>query len=536
MENSDESLDHSKQPIYSSDEERDEMGSEYRSPPRQNDQELRPRRNLRSSVEPELVMPASPNAASKQRASTPHMRLNQRSLTSDAGEIRKKTRSSTQRFRMGDRSLTSDAGKIKKGGSRLREEVEDEEDEEEEGYPSSVWRRVVRPLLGYVFSILGLVMQNLKPIFATGVVVYLLAAAVVFGSGFLTNSINHALSPICRLPFTSHLAFCPVGDRPELKGPAEFDKLVQAQDAFQDVLASTSVGANLPLDMKRSEASVRDLKNVVQYSSLPSRNELVFEFGGFIDTARQASQDLSKFNSRIGRAVDHILSTNRWTLSVIDGVNANEASRGAIAGWVAKNFNVFAPFQPISLSRNVLLDQYLRHTSAVEEQILSLINEALALRDILENLDGRLDLISGIVTRDDIRISTSKDELFATLWTKLGGNRSSVQKLNKQLQLLKDVNNYRRAAWGHVTATLLKLQEIQHSLEDLRERVAMPETVGAERVPLEVQIESINLGIERLEGQRERGRLVERENYRRVIGRGEGEGRGSEIEGGEREL
>lgn len=547
----DDMQDYSDEPekqIYSSDEERDEMGSEYHSPPRMNgsshqDQgRPRQRRNLRSSVEPELVMPSSPNAASKQRASTPHMRLNQRSLTSDAGEIRKKTRSSTPRLRMGDRSMTGDAGRIK-GSSRLREgEGVDDEDEYEEyedgeGYTSLMWRRVVRPLLGYAFSVLGLVLQNLKPLLAAGLVGYLLIAAVVFGSGFLTTTISHALSPICRLPFTSHFAFCPAMDRPELQGPAEFDKLVQAQDAFQDVLASTSVGATLPVDMKRSEASVRDLKHVVQYSTLPSRNELVFEFEGFIDTARQASQDLSKFNSRIGRAVDHILSTNRWTLSVIDGVNANEASRGAIAGWVANNLNVFAPFQPISLSRNLLLDQYLRHTGAVEEQILSLISEALALRDILENLDGRLDVISGIVTRDDIRLTANKDELFATLWTKLGGNRSSVSKLNKQLQLLKDVNQYRRAAWGHVTTTLLKLQEIQHSLEDLRERVAMPETVGVEKVPLEVQIESINLGIERLERQRDAGRMLEAENYRRVMARAEnGDGAARGIDGSSREL
>lgn len=526
MEYSDDDND-SQRPIYDEDEERDEMGSAYRSPPRVNGKKpsVDPhRRNLRSSVEPELVMPSSPNAtaaASRQRASTPHMRLNQRSLTSDAGEIRKKTRSATPRFRMGDRSMTGDAGKMK--GSRLREMADQDEyeDEDEEGYTSLAWRRILRPLLGYALSVLGLVFQNLKPILASLVLIYVLVAAVVFGSGFLTNSISNALSPICRLPFTSHLSFCPMVDRPELKGTAEFDKLVQAQDAFQDVLASTSVGANLPLDMKRSEASVRDLKHVVEYSTLPSRNELVFEFAGFIDTARQASQDLGKFNSRIGRAVDQILSTNRWTLSVIDGVSEKEASRGAIASWVANNFNVFAPFQPVSLSRNVLLDQYLRHTGAVEEQILSLINEALALRDILENLDGRLDVISGIVTRDDIRVGASKDELFATLWTKLGGNRSSVNKLNKQLQLLKDVNQYRRAAWGHVTSTLLKLQEIQHSLEDLRERVALPETLGTDKVPLEVHIESINLGIERLEKQRDASRMLEAENYRRVIGKAE---------------
>lgn len=273
--------------------------------------------------------------------------------------------------------------------------------------------------------------------------------------------------------------------------------------------------------MKRSESSIRDLKHVVQYSTLPSRNELVFEFSGFIETARQASSDLGKFNSRIGRAVDHILSTNRWTLQVIDGVAAKDASRGRISGWVSDNLNVFAPFQPVALSRDVLLDQYLRHTSAVEEQILHLIQEAQALLNILDNLDGRLDVIANIATRDDVKLEGSRDELLANLWTILGGNRSSVTKLNQQLQLLKEVGAYRRIAWAHVTGTIVKLQAIRDNLEDLRERVAVPEIVGT-KVPLEIHIENINLGIERLEAQRDHSRQVEADSYNRVIGRAEG--------------
>ncbi|KAF2216051.1 hypothetical protein CERZMDRAFT_120146 [Cercospora zeae-maydis SCOH1-5] len=361
----------------------------------------------------------------------------------------------------------------------------------------------------------------MKPLFGWALLVYLLAAALVFGSGFLNNTINNALTPICRLPFTGGLSFCPTSNAPELKGQAEFGQLMQAQNAFEDVLRSSSVGANLPADMKRSEASIRDLKHVVQYSSLPSKNELVFEFGGFVDTARQASGDLSRFNSRIGRAVDHILSTNRWTLSVIDGVSEKEAQRGSIARFFSDNLNIFAPFQPLSLSRDVLLDQYLRHTGAVEEQIMSLIDEAMALRDILDNLDNRLDVISEISTRDGIRIESGKDELFAALWTKLGGNRRDLNKLNSQLELLRNVSEYRRLAWGHVTATLLKLQEIQHSLEDLRERVAMPETVGTEKIPLEIHIESINLGIERLEKQRDASRQLAAQNYEKIVGKSE---------------
>lgn len=421
--------------------------------------------------------------------------------------------------------MTSDAGRFQKSKLSQHNEEEYESDEEKTSktsqYSAVAWSKIIKPLLSYTTDVVGLVLHNMKPIVGWALLVYLLAAALVFGSGFLNNTINNALTPICRLPFTGGLPFCPNSNAPELKGQAEFGQLMQAQNAFEDVLKSSSVGANLPADMKRSEASIRDLKHVVQYSSLPSKNELVFEFSGFVDTARQASGDLSRFNSRIGRAVDHILSTNRWTLSVIDGVSEKEAQRGSIARFFSDNLNIFAPFQPLSLSRDVLLDQYLRHTGAVEEQIMSLIDEAMALRDILDNLDNRLDIISGISTRDGIRIESGKDELFAALWTKLGGNRKDLNKLNSQLELLRNVGEYRRLAWGHVTATLLKLQEIQHSLEDLRERVAMPETVGTDKIPLEIHIESINLGIERLEKQRDASRQLAAQNYEKIVGKSE---------------
>ncbi|KAI5367771.1 hypothetical protein Slin15195_G029040 [Septoria linicola] len=531
------------QDIYDEDAERDEVGSAFRSsrmavntnsrsievPNNENDTPRR--RNLRSSVEPELVMPSSPDGRAhhtkdgRKRDATPRFRLNERSNTSDAGQMRKITRAATPRARMAERSMTSDAGRFRSSKLSQHDEAEYESDHEStssvSNYSAVAWERVLRPVLAYATDVVGLVLQHLKPLFGWALLIYLLAAALVFGSGFLNNTINNALTPICRLPFTGSLSFCPASDLPELKGEAQFGQLVQAQTAFEDILQSSSVGANLPADMKRSEASIRDLKHVVQYSSLPSKNELVFEFGGFVDTARQASGDLSRFNSRIGRAVDHILSTNRWTLSVIDGVSEKEAQRGSIARFFGENFNIFAPFQPLSLSRDVLLDQYLRHTGAVEEQIMSLIEEAMALRDILENLDNRLDVISEISTRDGIKLDSSKDELFATLWTKLGGNRKDIKKLNSQLGLLRSVGDYRRLAWGHVTATLLKLQEIQHSLEDLRERVALPETVGTYKVPLEVHIESINLGIERLEKQRDASRELAAQRYERIVGKAE---------------
>ncbi len=488
-----------------------------------------PRRT--SAREPDLVMPASPNGVvngfEKNRDKTPRLRLNQRSMTSDAGKAlavhpAQKDRAKTPRFRMNARSMTSDAGKF----GRRHEDGDEDEDDTLAGYTRMTWTRILQPILAYCIDIAGLVLNNAKPIIAYALFAYLLAAALIFASGFLSNSINNALSPVCRIPGVTYFfdpSFCPASTRTSatLEGPAEFDKLVQAQSAFNEVLDASVAGANLPLDMKKSEAGVRDLKHVVQYSSLPSRNELVYEFDGFIATARQASQDLSKFNSRIGRAVDQILSTNRWTLSVIDGMTTSEANKGSIGRFLTNNFNIFAPFYPVSLSRDVVLDQYLRHTSAVEEQIMALIEEAQALLGILENLDGRLDVIASISMRDGLKAEENRDELFAFLWTKLGGNRSSVKKLETQLQLLRDVANYKRIAWAHVTTTILKLQAIRDNLEDLRERVAMPETVGVDKVPLEVHIDAINLGIERLEQQRDSSRKLESQAYQRVLDRAE---------------
>jgi hypothetical protein len=417
--------------------------------------------------------------------------------------------------------------------SQTKAEYDDEIDETSDlNWPIAIWEKALVPVLWYAWDILRIAATN--PLTKSLLAIWLVVGAFMLAGNFVNNTVTLALSPLCRIPGSSllNLPFCPSGSTPELSGPAEFDKLVEAQAQFEDVLAASASGSFLSLEMKSSEAGIRDLKHVVAYSNLPSKHELVLEFDGFVETARMASADLSKFNSHIGRALDHILSTNRWTLQVIDGVASEDAARGSLNKWFSNNFNVFAPFQPVALSQNVLLDQYLRHTSAVEEQILTLINEAHVLLGVLENLDGRLDIIASIATRDGVRVENGREQLLSHLWTKLGGSRGSVAKLDKQLSLLNNVSQYRRMAWAHVNGAVIKLMAIRDNLEDLRERVAMPETVG-DVVPLEVHIENINLGIERLEQQRESGRKVMQEQIAMLSSRASAEAKTMGIGGKE---
>lgn len=210
--------------IYDEADERREMADEYRSRIFQDERKSSRlngstsnldnndnarRRSLRSSVEPpELVMPASPDGSSssrssaasavlqnaraaKQRASTPHFRMNERSMTSDAGSMRKiPERTSAPRFRMSDRSMTSDAGRIHGGASRLKEEIVDDEtygeqrgDKGNDAVAAGVgmlWQRVLRPLLSYTTSVVGLAVENAKPILGWALLLYVLVAAFVF--------------------------------------------------------------------------------------------------------------------------------------------------------------------------------------------------------------------------------------------------------------------------------------------------------------------------------------------------------------------
>jgi hypothetical protein len=266
----------------------------------------------------------------------------------------------------------------------------------------------------------------------------------------------------------------------------------------------------------RGEASIRDLRQVVRFSQLSSRNELVLEFDGFIETARIASYDLQRFNSHVGRGVDNVLATARWTQRVLDDMALKQSSRGIIPSFISDR--ILAPFQPLQFTESKLLDQYIQHSRIVSEEIEQLVVEAQALLGVLQNLEDRLEVIHGIAYRDNMHAQVSKDEILSQLWTLLGGNRAALGKYNKQLGLLRQVGEYRKIAWAHVSGTILKLQAMG---AELRERVGSAELLRHRAdIPLAVHLESIRLGVERLEQGREAARELEKHHLDRVLERG----------------
>lgn len=106
--------------------------------------------------------------------------------------------------------------------------------------------------------------------------VWLLMGVMIMMRNLVTTSIQASLSPICRIPGASllNLPFCPAyqgGPNSGPPPPVEFDQLMAVQSDFEKVLEESAGGASLPLDMKRGESSIRDLRQLVRYSYLASK-------------------------------------------------------------------------------------------------------------------------------------------------------------------------------------------------------------------------------------------------------------------------
>ncbi len=387
----------------------------------------------------------------------------------------------------------------------------------------------VLSLLGYsadwCLDVIGGALKAIRKPISWLVALYLFFGLLVMLQNILTRSVYSALSPICRLPGMSTLGLplcrtaLPQGYQDSASAPVEFEQLMNVQGQFEEVLEASAAGVSLPLDMKRGETSIRDLRQIVRFSHLNSKQEMILELDGFIETARIASYDLQKFNSHVGRGVDNVLATARWTQRVLDDIAIKNSNRGLLPAFVHDKF--LAPFQPLKFTENTLLNQYIEHTRIVSDEIETLIAEAQALLYVLQNIEDRLDVIHGIALRDNIHAQGQKDEILSQLWTLLGGNRAALGKYNSQLNLLRQVGAYRKIAWAHVSGTIIRLQAMGAELEELRERIGSAELLkDRKEIPLAVHLESIRLGVERLEQGRQASRELEQSHLNRVLDRG----------------
>lgn len=403
--------------------------------------------------------------------------------------------------------------------------------------------RILSGTFDFIITELGLALRYARKPLAFLLAIYLLGGALIITKNMLTNSITSAVAPLCSIPGASFLPipFCAdirnsLSKRSRNDPPVEFGDLMKMQANFESILEKSAAGVTLPMEMKRSESSVRDLRTLVSHSDLPAKGELIYEFDGFVEAIRAASGQLQRFNIKVGGAVDSVISINRWTTRSLDALARQRELEGTAEKWAKW------VFRPFSLLSSDVKDpewevrvKYVAHTSLVSEKIASLIVEANAVLRELNKAEDHLALIYDFTTRtgEEVRENGSgggrhREDILWALWAKIVGNKE-VGRINRQLALLVKVEKQRVAAVQQVSDLLVELQKIEAGLGDLRDKIAEPEAAllrtgedgsYGEPMPMRVHIETINTGVERLESARKRIRAMEDAEVQAVINRG----------------
>jgi hypothetical protein len=134
----------------------------------------------------------------------------------------------------------------------------------------------------------------------------------------------------------------------------------------------------------------------------------------------------------------------------------------------------------------------------------------------LDKLELKLSDFYDTMMEEDQSLKSAKSELLAALWTKLGGNKRQIRDMDDHMSLMKNLGLYRKKALAHVVVALETLNGMSAEMEELKDRVAAPEVVGS-KIPVQVHIQSIKEGLERLKEEKLRAKKREDELFDKVL-------------------
>ncbi|PWW75053.1 hypothetical protein C7212DRAFT_205809, partial [Tuber magnatum] len=379
-----------------------------------------------------------------------------------------------------------------------------------------------------VFTGLGLLRKPLIYLFY----IYLFVVLLFYAFQFAAQSLYRLLSPMCAMPGVSLLdipicdfasAGTGIGEDGSRIPQTDFPKLINLQASFEDILENSAGGSSMALDLKNSEVAVRDLSMLVRVSKLVNRDELSERLDDFVQTAKQTSRGLTRFGSRVNGVVDNLLAMDEFAIRSLENAQLSSTTTdsppsisSAVSRIVLAPLHFIAPRNP-QMTESSILKTFLQASTTMDTSIQRLILEAeLVLRD-LDDLENRLSTIQDMASREDSLIQEKHQEVLAEPWSFLGGNRRKLANFASHRSLLANIATYRSRALAHVSASLIRLQQMQSDLEDLMLRDAQGEGETVGEIPLEVHVESIRKGVERLNRGRERLKGRENDHVRRLL-------------------
>ncbi|KAF9778938.1 hypothetical protein BJ322DRAFT_1013935 [Thelephora terrestris] len=333
----------------------------------------------------------------------------------------------------------------------------------------------------------------------------------------MTSQLVFFTRPVCSIPIVSPMIpFCrwdvfkdpPVhtsGGKPVW---ADYPHLVDLQTRTFDQLLDENVGnKGLALEVKKAEMASNDLITLVRVSDLRSKDQIAERLNRFVEDAKGTGRSLHSLGAKIHGAVDSIASLNDYALQTIEESKTPPSLAARVFPFAVSTVNP---------TKEAVLETFLMSMDNIGSQVVRLREEAEISMDHLLRLEEHLQVLHEITHRDDKDLTAAREDVLAELWTRLGGNRRKIRKADLNLNLLKNIDKYRKKALTHVVATLQTLHTLDADMEELRTRVAAPDIVG-DKIPIEVHIKSIKAGVERLKEGQLRASLKQGESIAKIL-------------------
>ncbi|KAH7868119.1 uncharacterized protein C8R40DRAFT_1178239 [Lentinula edodes] len=245
--------------------------------------------------------------------------------------------------------------------------------------------------------------------------------------------------------------------------------------------ATTTVPIAIPRwthEMEKIEMDASDLIVAVNTSDIERRDVLV-----------QCLSALVKDTGKTKKGLDAITFKYAGTIEQIHALTFYGARS---TGWA----DIFGALSISKPSNRVLL-RFLDAMEMISPSVNGLNAQASVLLEELEGLESSISLLHELNHQAILGISSKKSEMLSQTWTTLRRNKAEVNILDKQLDLLEKLAEYRTGARGIVAYAFLTLRSIRDIMEDISLRASDPMLVEG-RFPVQVLFTTIHLALTRL--------------------------------------
>jgi len=265
---------------------------------------------------------------------------------------------------------------------------------------------------------------------------------------------------------------------------ADFRLLKGHSDAIDTLIVDSLGNSELVVKIAKAEMAADDLASAVRFSDLKIRDHLAGLLDEFARSAGITAEELQELHAQIVGTANTIAYINHWALrSIEDAVLKDAASR----------------YSYVSVATDRALERTFEEVMSLQSTELErLVTKALFIKGHLDELQEKLRVMHRIVTHENRDLTIAERELLSTLWSWLGGNVSDKKRFETNFVLLDQLENYHQQARDRVTAAILSLNDMRYHMKEVKKTVGAPSIAGP-KIPLEVQMKSIQDAIDRLE-------------------------------------